>query len=305
MAEWSPLRQFAKGRRSGFLAPADLAALVLFLLGAGWFWFMARKLPEYDWQWTLLSEFIAIPSPGGGYRAGLLLTGLFTTLRIGFWTFLFSLALGGAIGIISTRKSPLATLPCALYVNLVRNTPPLVILFVVYFFAGNLLPVGPLEDLIRHLPGWIRTFIAATIAGPGQMDRMLAAVLALGCYQAAYVAEIVRGGIEAIPKGQWDAARALGFSRFQTIALVILPQAGRTLLPPLTGQCISTFKDSALASLISLPDLTFQSLEIMAVSSMTFEIWISSAAIYLLIGLVCACLGHWLERKYSLHIYSS
>lgn len=75
------------------------------------------------------------------------------------------------------------------------------------------------------------------------------------------------------------------------------PQAVRAILPPLVGQVITTFKDSALASLISLPDLTFQALEVMAISRMTFEVWISAGAIYLLLGVICARYGRWLETR--------
>lgn len=300
MAEWSPFRAFIPLRKRRLLSAPDLCVLLILVAGGILLWNSARKLPQYDWQWSLLADFLV--TDHAGLEPGLLLRGLFTTLRVGFWTFCFSLLLGGAIGIASTRRSLLVRAPCLACVNLARNTPPLVILFVVYFFAGNMLPVTPIEDAIRHLPQAARTLFAWTVATPGQLDRMLAAVLALGCYQAAYVAEIVRGGISAIPTGQWDAARALGFGRAATIRLVILPQAALSMLPPLTGQCISTFKDSALASLISLPDLTFQSLEIMAVSGMTFETWISAAALYLLIGLVCAIAGHLLEKKYTIHL---
>ena len=134
-------------------------------------------------------------------------------------------------------------------------------------------------------------------APEGQLDRMVAAVLTLGVYEGAYVTEIVRGGIEGVPHGQWEASAALGFSRSQQLRLVIFPQAVRAILPPLVGQVITTFKESALASLISLPDLTFQALEVMAISRMTFEVWISAGAIYLLLGVLCARYGRWLETR--------
>lgn len=298
MVEWSPFRAFAPRKAKRFFSWQDAACLLLFAAGGCWLLRAASKLPGYQWQWDLLAEFFVIHR-NGAYEAGLLLRGLFTTLRVGAWTFVFSLLLGGIIGIAYSSKSLAIRLPCHLYVNLLRNTPPLVILFVVYFFAGNLLPVRALEEGVRALPSGMGELVAAIFAGPGQMDRMLAAMLALGAYQGAYVAEIVRGGLASIPRAQMDAARALGFGRFQAITLVILPQAAISILPPLTGQCVSTFKDSALASLISLPDLTFQSLEIMAVSQMTFEIWISAAALYLFTGVVCACLGRALERHFS------
>lgn len=296
--EWSPFRAYSPGRR--FFAWQDFVCL--FILGGGvlWLWHATGQLPQYDWQWKLLGEFLVTRGRNGTLEAGLLLRGLFTTLRIGAWTFLISLVVGGIVGILSCRRN--LRLPCIALINLVRNTPPLVILFVVYFFAGNLLPVTALEDAVRWLPPAAKTFVAWIFSSPGQMDRMLAAILALGAYQGAYVAEITRGTIATVPRGQWDASRALGLNSWQTVWLVILPQAARSMLPPLTGQCISTFKDSALASLISLPDLTFQALEIMAISNMTFEIWISTAVLYLLVGGICACIGNFLERKYSVHL---
>lgn len=259
----------------------------------------ALELPEYQWQWRLLFEFIARKNSAGEWESGLLAKGFYTTMRVGFWSIIFSLALGGIVGVISARKSVLARWGCQIYVNLFRNTPPLVILFAVYFFAGNLFPVAAIENVVRSLPAPGRNFITIIFAAPGQMDRMLAAIVGLGLYQAAYVAEIVRGGIESVPQGQWDAARALGFSSWQSARMIILPQARRLIMPPLTGQAISSFKESALASLISVPDLTFQSLEIMAISGMTFEIWVTCGILYLIIGCACAFIGSCLEKRHS------
>lgn len=281
------------------MAWPDAIALAALCLAGAWLWHASADMPQYDWQWNVLSDFLLIRKENGQLAPGLLLRGLFTTLRIGLWTIALSLVLGGLMGLMTARKSFLACLPATIFINLLRNTPPLVILFAVYFLAGNLLPIAGLEDIIRQSPGWIKALVADFVAPPGNMDRMIAAVLALGCYQAAYVAEITRGALEAVPSGQWDAALSLGFDRRAALRLVVLPQALRIMLPPLTGQCISTFKDSALAALISLPDLTFQSLEIMAVSNMTFELWITTAIIYLAIGLAWAALGRYLEYKLS------
>ncbi|MBD5553475.1 MAG: amino acid ABC transporter permease [Desulfovibrio sp.] len=302
MAEWSPLRAFAPTRQTGLLAWADLLFLCILMAGLAAAWLGSRSLPGYDWQWPLLGDFLVSRGPDGSARGGLLMQGLFTTLRVGFWTFLFSLAAGMLLALASSARSACLSWPALAMTNLLRNTPPLVILFVVYFFAGNLLPVAPLERFFQELPAPMPAMFNAIVAPKGELDRMLAAIIALGFYQSAYVAEILRGGIESIPKGQWDAAAALGFGKFDAIRLVVLPQAARSILPPLTGQCISTFKDSALASLISLPDLTFQSLEIMAISRMTFEVWTVTALIYLCIGLVLTCAGYLLEVHYSHHL---
>ena len=208
-----------------------------------------------------------------------------------------ALLIGGVLGALSAGKRGVAALPIQLFVNSVRNIPPLVLLFLLYFFAGNLLPVSEMEQALRSMPPFVRDAVAWGFAPEGQLDRMVAAVLTLGVYEGAYVTEIVRGGIEGVPHGQWEASAALGFSRSQQLRLVIFPQAVRAILPPLVGQVITTFKDSALASLISLPDLTFQALEVMAISRMTFEVWISAGAIYLLLGVLCARYGRWLETR--------
>lgn len=297
--EWSP---FAPAGRQGAGQSRRLAwpdAVLLALAGGALIWcgWRAGNLPQYHWQWSLLRDFLIRPNDAGGWEAGLLLRGLGMTIRIGLWSMLLALCAGGLVGLLSARVRGPRALPGQIYVNLVRNTPPLVLLFLIYFFAGGVLPVTALENAVRALPEPARTLIAFGFAPPGQMDRMIAAVLTLGLYEGAYVAEIVRGGVESVPQGQWEAAAALGFSSLDRLRLIILPQAGRAILPPLAGQTISTFKDSALASLISLPDLTFQSLEIMAVSSMTFEVWISAGILYLAIGAACAGLARRLEKK--------
>lgn len=294
--DWSPFIAYASRKRN-FNWPD--CVVIVFLIGFAFFiWMRISNLPGYDWNWSLLEEFLLRRNKNGNLEPGLLLTGLFTTIRAGFWVFVFSLVLGLFLAAISTRKLWLSKFLCQIYINFIRNTPPLILLFCVYFFAGNILPVGWLEDFLRASPNWLRSGFANIFASPGQIDRMLAAVIALGCYQGAYVAEILRAGLESVPTQQWDAALALGFTRYQTLRLVILPQALKFILPPLTGQAITTFKDTALVSLISLPDLTFQSLEIMAISNMTFEIWISTALLYLGIGLVCALAGYFFERRF-------
>ena len=291
-----PNRQGRRGRRPRLAWP-DAVILALLACAAIWCAWRMAALPEYHWQWSLLGDFLIRRDASGGLEAGLLLRGLGVTIRIGLWSMLLALGVGALVGLPSANARGLAALPGQINVNLVRNTPPLVLLFLIYFFASGLLPVSALENAIRALPEAARTIIAFGFAPPGQMDRMIAAVLALGLYEGAYVAEIVRGGVESVPKGQWEAAAALGFSSPDRLRLIILPQATRAILPPLAGQTISTFKDSALASLISLPELTFQSLEVMAVSRMTFEIWISAGVLYLAIGAACAALGKRLEEK--------
>ena len=96
----------------------------------------------------------------------------------------------------------------------------------------------------------------------------------------ANATEIVRGGIAGIPKGQWDAGFALGMNRYQIFMNIILPQALRNILSPLAGQFISTIKDSAIMSVISIQELTFHGMEVMATTFLTFEVWITITVLY-------------------------
>ena len=110
-------------------------------------------------------------------------------------------------------------------------------------------------------------------------------MLTLAIFEGAYITEIVRAGIQSIPQGQHEAAYALGLSRLQTMRHVILPQAIKTILPPLAGQFISTIKDSAIVSVISIQELTFQGMELMAATYLTFECWITITILYLVLTL--------------------
>lgn len=256
-------------------------------------------MPGYDWNWSLLLEFLCRRDARGEFEPGLLLQGLAITLKVGCWTFLAAIVLGIIVGVMAHGKLRLLTWPCRIYINLARNTPPIVLLFCVYFFVGNVPLMGQAAEILRHAPLWLTNCLSFIFADVDQLDRMVAAVLALGLYQGAFFSEIIREGVNSVGQGQWDAAYGLGFSRLAALRFFILPQTGRLLIPPMTSQMITTFKETALVSLISLPDLTFQSLEIMTITSMTFEVWIVAGCIYLILGGICSILGRWLEKKYS------
>ena len=104
-------------------------------------------------------------------------------------------------------------------------------------------------------------------------------------FEGAYITEIVRSGIQSIERGQWGAASALGFSKLQQMRYIILPQAIQRILPLLAGRFISLIKDSAMVSVISMQELTFQGLELMAATYLTFEIWITITVLYLILTL--------------------
>jgi polar amino acid transport system permease protein len=121
--------------------------------------------------------------------------------------------------------------------------------------------------------------------------------VALGLFAAAYIAEIIRAGIQSIDKGQWDAARAMGLSWRRTMRLVILPQALARIWAPLANEMILLVKFSSLASLVSVPDLTFQANQVGVTTRGMFEVWLVVAAIYFIICFGLASLFGRLEKR--------
>lgn len=269
------------------LRPLLLDGMLLFCLAlAGYFFVVHAKesLPQV-WDWERIIPYIYW-NDAAGWHAGLFLRGLATTVRLGVCSGLLALVVGFAVGSWTAQHKNWLTCVFMALITVLRNTPPLVLLFLLYFFASEQLFSG-LDDRVRNLPPLLQEVMAILFAPAGQADRMLAAVITLGLYEGAYVAEIVRAGLESLPRSQWDAAAALGFSRGQRLRLVMGPQALPLMMPPLAGQCVSVFKESALASLISVPELTFQGMEVMSVSRLPFETWFVVGGLYLILSVLC------------------
>jgi polar amino acid transport system permease protein len=144
------------------------------------------------------------------------------------------------------------------------------------------------EEFIRTRDEKTLALMTFLFAKPSLFTAFISALITLSIFEGAYITEIVRAGIQSIEKGQWEAADALGLSKWQRMRLIILPQAIQRILPPLAGQFISTIKDSAIVSVISIQELTFQGMELMSTTYFTFEIWITITAMYLILTLTCS-----------------
>jgi len=203
------------------------------------------------------------------WAAGPLAWGLWTTLWISFVSGAFGLFIGLFTGLCRLSKNPTLHDLSTLYVELVRGTPLLVQIFIFYFFIGTVL----------------------------NLSREFAGVAALALFTGAYVAEIVRAGVQSIARGQDEAARSLGLNAAQSMRHVILPQAFKRVLPPLAGQFISLVKDTSLVSVIAITELTKSGREAITTSFSTFEIWFCVAALYLVINLPLSHLAGRLERR--------
>lgn len=228
----------------------------------------------YNWQWQRVPRYL-IEVHAGQWTFGPLLQGLGLTLGISLVSLVFSLLFGLTTALLRLSGSIMGSGLARIYLECIRNTPLLIQIFLIYF-------------------------VLSPIIG---LERFGSAVLALSLFEGAYASEIIRAGILAIPRGQWEAAGALGLSRAQSYRHIILPQALRQMLPPLTSQGISLIKDSALVSTIAIYDLTMHGQQIISESFLTFEIWFTIAAIYLVLTLLLSLLVKYLE--YRLPSYSS
>ncbi|MGL6258725.1 amino acid ABC transporter permease [Vibrio sp. WXL103] len=205
------------------------------------------------------------------WRIGPLTEGLIVTIKISLWSLLFAIVIGLFIGLMRISSNIALRKLAITYVELIRGTPLLVQIFIVYFFIGTVL----------------------------DLDRFTSGVIALSVFTAAYVAEIIRAGIQAIPKGQMEAARSLGMNYVQAMVYVILPQAFKRTLPPLAGQFINLIKDSSLVSVISITDLTKAGREVVSGSFAPFEVWFTVAALYLILTSSLSWAIQTLEKRLS------
>lgn len=273
---------------------ADKLFLLFFaLVLAGLFY--AAALHFEDFSLSRLLSYLVKVGEDGTFQAGILLKGVLMTLRVSVWCLLLAFLTGAFVGIVSAHKKGFSALPSSLYVLVLRNMPPLILLFLIFFFASSVLTDFLLDaEYYIAKQAW-KDWFYLLAAPEGQLDRMTACVLNLGLYEGAYIAEIVRAGIESVPHGQWEAGRAGGLTDWQIRRCIAAPQALRQSLAPLAGQSISTVKDSAIASIISLQELTFQSMELMNVSGRTVELWILTAFLYFCL---CFCLEK-ISRKWE------
>ncbi|MBW6508093.1 MAG: amino acid ABC transporter permease [Desulfuromonadales bacterium] len=253
---------------------------------------------EYRWNWQIIPQYLLRRDADGTWVPNMLLLGLFTTIRLSFWSLLLALPFGVIAGLLRISSHLINRLLGGTYVTLLRNLPPLVLVFIFFFFISDqVLPQFNLGVRLNAAPDWVQNLISLLFAPSDQIEPFVAAVFTLALFEGAYVAEIVRAGINSIETGQWEAARALGMRRWQLLRTVILPQALQRMIPPLAGQAISTIKDSAIVAVISVQELTFQGLELMAATYLTFEVWLTVTALYFLLTYSCSSLASRLELR--------
>jgi len=194
------------------------------------------------------------------------------TLAITFSSFLSAIVLGLLVALIRTSHIVLFQKIARIYVDVIRGVPLLVQIFFIYFGIGKIL----------------------------NLSQFPAGVIAISICYSAYLSEIFRAGIEAIPKGQFDASKSLGMNAIQTMRYVILPQAFRIVIPPISNEFIACLKDSSLVSIIGLRELTRAGREFYSQYFVDFETWFIVGFIYFVMVMVISKFIFYIEKKYKI-----
>ncbi len=231
---------------------------------------------NYHWNWRIFWE----PAPDGtGNYLDMLLSGLGLTIETSLLAWMLALLFGSLIGVLRTLPSKPASWIGFLYVELFRNMPLLVQLFLWFFVLPELLP--------RGLGLWLKQMPHAPF---------ITAAIGIGLFMSARVAEQLRAGIGSLPRGQKLAAIALGLTTAQTYRYVLLPIAFRIILPPLTSEFLNTIKNTSVAITIGLMELTGQARAMQEFSFQVFEAFTAATVMYLLINAVVVIAMRLLER---------
>jgi polar amino acid transport system permease protein len=238
------------------------------MIGLVWLTIEGASEMGYNWQWYQIPKYF--------YRVideeliwGTLATGLVITIEISLYSMLLTLVLGLLTALLRMSNSLSGQVLARVYLETIRNTPMLVQIYVFYFVIAPVLGI----------------------------DRFWTGVLCLGLFEGSFASEIIRAGINSVPRGQWEAASSVGLSRFSSYRYVVLPQAIPLMLPPMTGVLINLIKHSAIVSVIAVFELTTEGRNIIADTYMAFEVWLTVAGIYLVLTVSLSIFVGYLERR--------
>lgn len=232
---------------------------------------------NYNWDWGVFWQM----SPEGDVTyAGMLLNGLLTTLLTAVCAWVLAFVSGSAVGVLRTVPGRVAPALATAWIELFRNIPLLVQLFLWYFVVPELLP-DRLGTWIKQLPN----------------GSFYTAVVGIGFYMSARLGVQLSAALGALSSGQSDAGAALGLSRWQTYRLVLLPVAYRIILPPMTSDALATLKNTSVALTIGLAELTARARAMQEFSFQVFEAYAAATVMYAVISLIATYAAHVVERR--------
>ena len=285
-------------RRKPRLGWIDYAIFAVLIAAIAYVYYRVDTVLEYRWEWSIIPNYLyRWDEEQQQWVANLLMQGLYTTIRLALWGIVLAAVIGVVFGVMRTTRRLFPRMLSRVYVELIRNIPPLVFIFIFYFFiSSQIMPLLGIEEFVRHAPPETLAWMEVLFGPPPLISNVISGIICLAMFEGAYVTEIVRAGIQSIPKTQTEAGLSIGLSRLQLMRYVILPQAVQRVVPPLAGQFITLVKDSSIVSLISIQELTFLAVETAVSTTRMFEVWITVAGLYFCVCYFCALLFDWLER---------
>ncbi|MFK7944777.1 MAG: amino acid ABC transporter permease [Paracoccaceae bacterium] len=247
----------------------DVLQFLVLAAALAWFAWRGANAIDYRWQWSRVPAFF-YREIDGEIIWGPLIWGLQVTLYIAAWGLVLTLAIGLIVVILRLSDSLSGRILARVYLETIRNTPLLVQVSIFYFVLQPILGINN--------PLWT-------------------GILCLAFFEGAFASEIMRAAINAVPRGQWEAARTVGLSQIGAFRYVGLPQALPLMLPPLTGILVNLIKHSAILSFIAVFELTTEARNLIGDTFMSFEIWFVVGAMYLAITMTLSAGVGLLERR--------
>jgi polar amino acid transport system permease protein len=256
---------------------------------------------EYKGDWTAIPQYlIRRDSETGRWIPNFLLQGLITTLKLSIWSTLLALVVGTIVGLFRTGSDLFLRMVGRSYVELIRNLPPLVLIYIFYFFVvDQIMPLLGIEEFIRSRSESTTAIIAFFFAERSLFVQFISGIVTVAFFEGAYITEVIRSGIDSIERGQKEAAYSLGLSWLDEMRFVVMPQALRRVLPPLANEFINTIKYSAITSVISIQELTFMGRQVVVATRYLFEVWITVSVMYMVLTLTLSLFTGRLEKKLS------
>lgn len=249
---------------------------------------LANMRLNYIWSWSEPLSYIISVRDNGEWQAGLLLDGMLMSIRLLIFGGVFALVIGTLVAALALSPLPAARWMARLYVEGLRHLPPIVFMFIFFYFISTQ-AVFIWEFILAHTDNTIGRFL---LGNPTLAENLISGVLCLAIFEAAFFSEIIRAGVLSIERGQWDAARSIGLSKVQCLRFIIAPQVLARTASPLVGQLILLIKNSAILSIISVQDLTFSAQETAVSTQQVFETWLITAAFYFILCFPLLRLAH-------------
>ncbi len=276
---------------------ASVAAVI------GYIGYRVNFVLVYKWDWSVIPTYLfRWDEKTATLVPNLLIKGLIATIRIAIWAMVVSSILGVILGIARTSDRLFPRLVSWAYVEFIRNIPPVPFLFLFYFFiSSRIMPILGIDEFIYSASPQTLVVMEFLFGPANLMTNFISGMISLSMMSAAYIAEIVRSGIQVIPRGQREAGQTVGLSPFAIMRYIILPQAVQRVVPPLAGQFITLIKDSSLVALISVQELSFLAMEIAISEQRFFEVWIFTGFMYFTVCYSCAKAFGWLEKRMGAH----